>query len=149
MKRIDWTEIDYFNPEDFDDPDAPGSWELMDPLSIILLNKLRQRTGWPIVTHNRFGVRGCVCVSPAGHSENSLHYAKNPDGCSAIDFHFACVADQRAQALSVLKSGFHGIGVYYGWSWARKHLPIGFHVDLRKRPQVWKRTDGRYLYLLK
>jgi len=149
MKRIDWTEIDYFNPEDFDDPDAPGSWELMDPLSIILLNELRQRTGWPIVTHNRFGVRGCVCVSPAGHSENSLHYAEHPDGCSAIDWHFATNTDPREQALRVLQSRFTGVGVYYDWHWADKPLAIGFHTDRRPRPQIWRRENGSYTYLLK
>ncbi|MBW2672691.1 MAG: hypothetical protein JRD89_04635, partial [Deltaproteobacteria bacterium] len=66
MRAIDWDEIEYFEPKDFDDPEAPGSWEFMDPKSIILLNDLRRRTGWPIIPHNRFGVRGCVCVRGDG-----------------------------------------------------------------------------------
>jgi len=149
MKRIDWTEIEYFEPEEFDDPDVPESWTFMDPTSIDLLNDLRRATGWPIFTHNEFGVRGCVCVKADGHSANSRHYAMHPDGCSAIDWHFDTDADPRAQALAVLQSGFTGIGVYYDWRWAGKPLVIGFHTDRRERPQIWKRENGSYTYLLK
>jgi len=149
MRTIDWTEIDFFDPEEFDDPEAPGSWIYMNPMTIHTLNDLRVRTGWKIVTHNRYGLRGCVCVRKAGHSATSLHYAKNPAGCSAVDWHFVTDADPRAQALAVLQSGFTGIGCYYDWQWNSLSLPVGFHTDMRRRPQLWTRVDGRYVYLLK
>jgi hypothetical protein len=74
-----------------------------------------------------------------------LHYAPH---CSAVDFHFKTSVDQRAQAVKVLRSGFNGIGIYYDWHWNGQLLPVGFHVDNRKRPQVWHRKNGNYFYLL-
>ena len=145
---MDWNETKHFKPEEFSDPDVPGSWEYMDPETIQLLDILRDEN-WPIITHNKFGLRGCVCVSPDGHSPNSLHYATNKNGCSAVDWHFVCGADPRDQAMRVLRSGFRGIGIYYDWHWQGVLLPVGFHVDLRNRPQVWGRVKGKYIYLLK
>ena len=146
---MDWDEIKYFKPSEFNDPGIPGSWEYMDPETIQRLDILREKTGWPIITHNKFGLRGCVCVSPKGHSPNSLHYATNKEGCSAVDWHFGCDADPRVQAMQVMRSGFPRIGVYYDWHWDGELLQIGFHTDLGSRPQVWKRQKGKYFYLLK
>jgi hypothetical protein len=149
---VDWDRIEHFDPEEFDDPDHPGSWIHMNPLSIIKLNRLRHKTGWPIITHNKFGLHGCVCVEPEGHSEKSRHYVENK--CDAVDWHFDTDADPRVQAMMVWRSEFTGIGIYYDQKWPNKEgkseaLPVAFHTDLRKRPQVWKRENGEYIYLLK
>ncbi len=143
--QIDWSKITWFAPEEFDDPNHPGSHTLMDARSIIALNQLREATGWGIITHNKHGLRGCVCVDKTGHSSKSLHY---PPHCNAVDFHFDCTVDAREQAMRVLRSGFAGIGIYYDWHWNNDRLSVGFHVDLRKRPQVWTRKKGQYLYIL-
>jgi len=146
---MDWSVIRHFTPAEFDDPEVPGSHEHMDPATILLLDMLRHKTGWPIVTHNKFGLRGCVCVRPAGHAMQSLHYVEN--GASAVDFHFiAPNVDPRAQAMAVLQSGFPGVGIYYDWHWSGLALPVAFHADNRRRPQVWQHTAaGRYVYLLR
>lgn len=148
---MDWTLIEHFKPEEFDDPFAfvPGSSRHMSSATIFSLENLREYTGWPIVTHNKFGLRGCVCADPEGHSKDSYHYIDHPEGCSAVDWHFVCNANPREQALMVLQSGFTGIGLYYDWHWNSKQLPVGFHTDFRKRPQIWKRENNKYLYLLK
>jgi len=146
---MDWSLIDYFKPEEFDDPLVPGSNKYMSPATILSLENLRDFTGWPIITHNKFGLRGCVCVDPDGHSENSYHYVSHEKGCSAVDWHFACDADPREQAMMVLQSGFTGIGIYYDWSWNGKSLPAGFHTDFRDHPQIWKRENDKCVYLLK
>ncbi len=146
-ETMDWSRIDHFVPDEFDDPGHPDSHRFMDPLTIIRLNLLRKTTGWPIVTHNKHGLRGCVCVEKTGHCTSSLHYAPN---CSAVDFHFRTHVDARAQAMKVFRSGFTGIGLYYDWEWRDgEPLAIGFHVDNRKRPQVWRRRTGQYIYFLR
>lgn len=143
MKTVDWTQIKHFVPKEFDDPDYPGSWEHMDPDTIILLDVIREATGWPIDTH--WEDRGCVCVESKGHSSNSRHYKDHPDGCSACDFHFRTNVSDRYQAMVVLRSGFSRVGIYYDWN----QCSIGFHVDFSPRPQVWVRRKGKYFYLLK
>ena len=154
-ESVDWSRIEHFEPAEFDDPKEPGSWRYMSALTILELNKIREKANVPIVTHNKFDIRGCVCVEPTGHSDDSLHYAKN--GCSAVDWHFDTDADPRDQARLVLKSEFTGIGIYYDWKWVdgdgkRIKLSVGFHTDMRrmpKKPQIWRRVNGKYFYLLK
>ena len=147
-KELDFSSIPYFSPEEFSDPEYPDSWEFMDATSIVMLSWLRRETGWPIITHNKFGLRGCVCVDSIGHSGASRHYIEN--GASACDFHFKTSADTREQTYWVRKSGFKGIGIYQSeWLWPREGvLKIAFHVDRRDRFQVWTRKDAEYFYLL-
>ena len=147
-KQVDWEKIESFVPEEFDDPGYPGSWIYLNPSTIYELDRLRQRTGWKIITHNKLGLRGCVCVDPTGHSPNSLHYVKRGHFCSAVDWHFVTDVDPRIQAREVMKSGFNGIGIYYDWHW-HGPLAVGFHTDMRPRPQIWVRENGEYFYLLK
>lgn len=147
---IQWQMIEYFKPEEFDDPDFPGSWKVMKPETVYTLSRLRKTSGWPIVTHNKFGLHGCVCVKSSGHSDNSFHYMKHSEGCSAVDFHFETDVDARKQIMEVLGSGFTGIGIYQNqWLWNNRILNVGFHVDFRMRPQVWKKEGGEYIYLMK
>ena len=147
---LNWDMIDNFDPEDFEDPDFPGSWKYMNPDTIIALQELRTKTGWPIIPHNKYGIKGCLCVEPGGHSAASYHYKDNKEGPSAVDWHFRTAAHSRTQIMAVLKSGFSGIGLYQGhqWTWGGKSLAVGFHTDMRKWPQVWKKTEGNYVYLL-
>lgn len=145
---IDWNEIKHFRPEEFDDPAESGSWKYMDEGTIWQLEWLRRNTGWAIITHNKFGLRGTVCVLPKGHSKDSYHYIMKPEGCSAADWHFDTAADPREQIKHVLRSPFNGIGLYYDGMWNGKPLPVWFHTDRRKRFQIWKRVDGIYTYLL-
>lgn len=145
---VDWNKIEHFKPEEFDDPTQPGSWIHIDPMTVIELNTLRKRALIPIVTHNKFGLRGCVCMEASGHSADSRHYAEN--ACDAVDFHFETDADPRDQVFFILnKTGFTGVGIYYDWSWQGEPLPVGFHVDRRPRKQIWRRDKGEYFYLLK
>jgi hypothetical protein len=145
---LDWSEIRHFTPDEFDDPGYSGSWKHMDALTVLGLEQLRELTGWKIITHNKFGLRGCVCVEPTGHSDGSRHYVVS-DCCDAVDWHFETDVSPRVQTMVVLRSGFTGIGVYYDWRWRKKLLPVGYHVDRRQAPQVWKREKGKYVYLLK
>ena len=144
-----WPIIRHFVPEEFDDPEVSNSWQYMDPDTILGLEWIRKNTGWPIVTHNKFGLRGCVCIRSADHSYGSFHYADNPEGCSAVDWHFVTNVNPREQAAVVLKSNFTGIGIYQNeWKWKGRLLPIAFHTDKRQRFQIWKREAGEYIYLL-
>ena len=143
---IDWSKVNNFTPDEFDDPKFPGSWVHMNQETIFLLDSLRYKTGWQIITQNKHGVRGCVCMLAEGHAERSRHYITHPDGASAVDFHFETVGvATRDRAMAVLQSGFPGIGIYYDW----RSSDIGFHVDMRTQAQIWVRDGGKYTYLLK
>jgi len=150
-----WDRIRHFKPEEFDDPDQPGSYRWMDKKTILLLDWLRKNTGWPVVTHNKFGVHGCVCMTKGHHSPNSFHNYDNPHGCSAVDAHFVTNASVREQAQALVQSGFQGIGIYQDcWRWVDKNgeaytLPFAWHVDRREHFQIWKYEKGDYIYLLK
>jgi hypothetical protein len=76
QEQMDWSRIKHLNPEKFDDPSYPGSHTLMDPLTIISLEDLREQTGWKIITHNKFGLRSCVCVNPVAtaHHRCTMHH---------------------------------------------------------------------------
>jgi len=150
-EELDWEkQIKWFKPEEFDDPDYPGSWKHLDPKTIILMDWLRKNTGWPIITHNKYGLHGCVCVKNKGHALKSRHYITHPDGASAIDFHFKTNAPVHEQVRSILcMSGFTGVGIYYDWHWNNSLLKVGFHVDRRKRFQLWVRDKGKYIYIVR
>ena len=150
---LDWSKVAFFVPEEFSDPHHEGSWKFMSAKTVLKLAWLRKNSGWPILTHNKHGLRGCACMEPTGHSKNSAHYVKN--GAHAVDFHFVTTASIREQVYEVLQSGFTGIGLYYDWLWPGRdglyQLPVGFHVDNRgkEKLQIWKRENKSYTFLLK
>ena len=148
MNDINWDYIKYFTSREFDDPNHPGSGELINATVVLILEAVRRRTGWPMIVH--WAVGGAVDVDGShGHSDDSYHLAEND--CMAVDFHFKTKASIRLQFHALLVGGFHtGIGYYPHWVYSGKKCP-GWHVDLRPSEitQFWKRRkDGRYVYLL-
>lgn len=144
---ISWEHVDFFKPEEFDDPDHKGSGEEINGELLILLDRLRRETGWPIITHAIVG--GCVDVSGThGHSKRSYHLLEK--GAKAVDFHFKTDKSPREQFYAIIRGGFTGIGVYYDWHWNNHPLSVGFHVDIRPKysTQIWKREKGQYIYFL-
>jgi len=146
---ISWNKVKYFKSFEFDDPDFPGSGKDIDGVLLFQLEKLRKETGWPIIPHWRVG--GCVDVlGNHGHATHSYH--RLDMGAKACDFHFDTKASSRYQTFMVMKIGFGGIGIYQNqWYWNNAILSIGFHVDVRPstKAQIWKRENGKYIYLLK
>ena len=147
INKIKWDNVDNFESYEFDDPSNKGSGDDINIELLLKLSLLREKTGWPIVTHWQVG--GCVDVDGShGHSSNSYHLLKN--GAGAADFHFNTTTSIRVQFYNVLNAGFSGIGCYYDWHWDNKLLPIGFHVDVRpiETTQIWKREKMEYIYLM-
>lgn len=136
-----------FLPDEFDDPDVPGSGKYVNPDTLRKLIALRIKTRWPIIVHKKTG--GAVDVNGThGHATKSYHLKEI--GCKAVDWHFVTEASPRLQFHEVLLTSFSGIGVYYDWQWDNKFLPIGFHTDTRpvEDTQLWKRIAGEYSYFL-
>ena len=141
--KINWKHVRYFTPDQFDDPLFPGSGHRIDGQYLIMMDKLRHETGWPIIMHWRQG--GVIDVNGShGHADRSYH--RKDMGAKAGDWHFKTDAPIRAQVRAVMLAGFGGTGIYYDWG-----IPVGFHTDTRphSKYQVWTRNNGKYLYLAK
>jgi len=148
MSKINWKEIKYFTKKEFDDPSFEDSGDNIDRILLDLLISLREKSGWPIITHCKVG--GCVDMKGYhGHAQNSYHLFRY--GAKACDFHFDTTAPVREQFYMVTRLPFTGLGVYYDWSFNNIKLPVGFHVDLRpeKVTQFWIRDNKKYSYFLK
>lgn len=146
---IDWSQYSrYFKEEDFADPKVKNSGSMIDFNLFRLMIDLKIRSGEEVKTHSSIG--GCVDVNgDYGHSKESFHLMKM--GCKAVDFHFECNLNIREQVHKVVVIGFTGVGIYYNKEFNGRILPVSFHVDNRptKKMQIWKKTNGRYIYLLK
>lgn len=151
---VNWKYVRHFERKEFDDPLVEGSGDFMDGQLIHMLDKMREDSGYAIITHAAVG--GCVDIAGShGHAPGSYHLKLK--GCKAVDFHFAdpdsfkpLLLNPRWQYAMVEGFRFPGIGIYYDWHWDNKLLPIGFHIDLRpiNKFQRWVRRDGKYVYLL-
>ena len=144
---INWSHVRHFSETEFDDPAVLGSGKYIDGKVVMRLDQLRHDTNWPIVVHNWVG--GAVDMGGThGHQKGSYHLLTK--GCLAVDWHFDTKVSSRQQVYAVLCAGFSGVGVYYDWRWNGVKLDVGFHTDVRPadKTQLWKRVDGKYVYLL-
>ena len=145
---IEWDKIPQFCREEFDDPNYPGSGDMMNVGFFNKILAMRLASGWPLYPHGIVG--GAVDVDGThGHAKSSFHLLKM--GCKALDFHFNTNASTREQYQMVRQFNFNGIGVYYDWHWFGEKLRIGFHIDDRPRGRIqrWTRRDDEYFYLLR
>ena len=141
---INWDLVPHFVRKEFDDPLFPGSGDCVDGEFLILVVKLRLKTGWPMFTHSKVG--GAVDMyGDHDHSDGSFHLYDW--GACALDFHFDTEAPEEDQIEAVKTIEFPGIGRYYDWHWAGQPLKIGFHIDKGNRYSRWKRVNGNYIYL--
>ena len=89
--------IQYFSREEFQDPlHGPESGDLIEDRLVLMLDRLRDETGWPIVVHWQAG--GAVDVDGRhGHTAGSYHLGSR--GCKAADWHFNIDAPHRVSIL--------------------------------------------------
>lgn len=145
MAMINWHHVKYFESYEFDDPNYPGSGELIDGQLVMMLDKMRRairpNNDWPIIIHRGGGVD---VDGTHGHAPRSYHRADM--GAKAVDWHFRTSASIEFQVRTVMQFGFAGTGIYYCWG-----IPVGFHTDTRPvdQYQVWTcRERGKYIYLI-
>jgi len=144
---ITWDNIHHFVEKEFEDSYYKGSGKHINMTMVLNLDYVWERV------YTMSGKKPVIIITQAvdvfgehGHSGNSFHLKIN--GCKAIDFFILTDLDSREQYKIVEKQGFNGLGVYYDWKYKGKILPIGFHVDSRKKIQRWTRRNGQYFYLL-
>ncbi len=127
-----WESIRHFKPEEFSAPEDPASGYLMNHFLVMSLDELREIVGHEIIIHKN----GAYAFK--GHADNSFHYLGE-----AVDFHFRdWTLPPRGQMRAILDLGsFGGVGFYPEW----KPVP-GFHVDVRRTFQMWKKEKGKYKY---
>ena len=144
-----WNNIKHFRSWEFDDPDFPGSGREMDEKPVIILNMIREETGWPI------HVTAGIDTLGRHHAKNSYH--NEEQGALAVDWYFGADIPSRIQYYTLESYGIPAIGIYYDWrKWNAKKeewelIPIGFHTDWRniEKCQRWVRNRGEYIYLLR
>ena len=104
----------------------------MNPVLLLLLDRLRELIGHPISINNGYATDG--------HATKSQHYLGN-----AVDFHVLSVSPREASrkikdALEVLGlSDQVGLGCYPDWK------NPGFHIDVRGSKARWSKVNGKYV----
>jgi len=120
-----WDRIKHFEAREWrQDPSKAA------PALVLVLDRIRERAGCPIVIHE--------CWAPDGHAERSLHYEGR-----AVGFRFLHPMDPTLEFLCLAGQPELGaIGWYPDWS-----PRPGWHVDLRPWGQgrtYWVRVRGAY-----
>jgi len=118
-----WDTLKHFSKDE-----AWGKPQKMNGLLLLLLDKIRELTGWPIIVH---------CGTQGRHVKKSQHYLGN-----AVDFHFKTDVPLKEQVLKLLEilkvlqvDERVGLGVY---KW-------GFHLDVRGTKARWGRIGKDYI----
>ena len=118
-----WDTLKHFNKNE-----AWGKPQKINGLLLLLLDKIRDLSGWPIIIH---------CGTQGHHVRHSQHFKGN-----AVDFHFETEVSLKEQVvrlleiLDILQVGNRvGLGVY---RW-------GFHLDVRGTKARWGRIGKDYI----
>lgn len=106
-----------------------GKPEKMNGMLLLVLQRIRNRVGYPMHINNAFRQEDSKSQHPRGN---------------AVDFYFkglpyleACV--RLEQAIKELQIENHiGLGIYLDWNIR------GFHLDVRGERARWSRIDGKY-----
>lgn len=132
--EIEWNRVKFFKPTD-----NWGEVERIVPNLVYELDKFRTLVGSPVMI---------TCGTQGTHEENSEHYKGR-----AVDI---IVPDRKPSdlldlALSALRLGFTGVGVYPKWKYNGK-VTGGLHLDIREAAQraFWMGVptpDGRQTYV--
>jgi uncharacterized protein YcbK (DUF882 family) len=124
-----WRILDYFDKDD-----SWGDANKMDPMLLILMEKIRCNLpqGCGIKIHCGYKING--------RENNSLHYQGK-----AADFHVIGIDFLTAESLIIdylyrrRLIDFVGFGIYPDWE------DPGFHLDIRGTRKSWARTDTGYM----
>lgn len=92
----------------FDSPDVPGSGRCMDKELLKMLEKLAERSGYPVFRNINSGARSAYWNSKVGGVRNSAH--KIPV-CKAVDIHTPSKAIQDRLVAAARSVGFKRIGM--------------------------------------
>ncbi len=57
MNDINWDRVRYFTSREFDDPNHPGSGELINATLVLMLESVRYHSSWPMIIHWQAGGR--------------------------------------------------------------------------------------------
>jgi uncharacterized protein YcbK (DUF882 family) len=130
-----WSQLKYFKKEERNHRDLPawGDPDKMNGVILLIMDRVRHASGWPVIVHCGY--------EKAGHVKASQHYKGN-----AVDFHFKTDTPFRIQAEAVIDilrelqvSEFVGLGIYPSW------INKGFHLDCRGHRARWGRIEGEYV----
>lgn len=130
---VNWKEIEYFKPEEFNYPDRI-SVELIKKL-----DQLRSELNLPIIINKGTGKSD---YRPNGHPYHNVG-----GECQAVDFHVKGAGRTTDELrlpdllIAANKVGFNGIGMYPEW----RHP--GLHCDIRKKPAYWININDEYHYI--
>lgn len=97
-------ELNYFGIEEFDSPDLPGSGELMNEETLMMLDKAREIAGVPFKINS--GVRTEEHNEKVGGKPNSAHTRGY-----AFDIHVQSSRHRMLILSALIEVGFNRIGI--------------------------------------